>query len=79
MAVDETVKFKSTICCPIVGLTKSTKISTDESNPGSPSITVNVFLLSISSTTATILYYIIVQVVKYYSHEILAFIFGTLL
>jgi hypothetical protein len=51
VAVDETVKFKSTIGCPIVGLTMSTKISTDESNPGSSSVTENMPFLSISSTT----------------------------
>jgi hypothetical protein len=57
VAVDETVKFKSTVGCPIVGLTMSTKISTDESNPGSSSVTVNMPFLSANSTT------IIVQVV----------------
>ena len=52
MAVDETVKFKSIICCSIVVILlriMSTKISTDESNPVSSSVTVNKFLLSFSS------------------------------
>lgn len=52
MAVDETVKFKSIICCSIVVLLlliMSTKISTDESNPVSSSVTVNMLLLNFSS------------------------------